>query len=191
MIGEVHRALAALLTPLLPAGCPLHVGAPGQPGLTLTIGGVREDVKSGDTDWEDIRDGTGRVTARRPPTRRFDLLYHVSAVHDDIGPLLDAVLIAADPGRRLDPALLSPDFAGKPVFLRLADEPGAAYAIGLVVNAPLVLPLVTDIATAPDQVALDVARPGRASRPAPTHPAPARPRRSIVEDDDAVRGQAQ
>jgi hypothetical protein len=194
MIGEVNRALRALLTPVLPADHPVRFGLPepgAEPGLYLFLADVREDEGSGGLDWEDVRDVAGRVVARRPPIRRFDLKYLItpeSPDPDTLTVLLDAVLIAVDPGRRLDPELLGIDLAGKPVVLRLSDG-GAAYShlglaprtvLGLTVNAPLVLPLVTEISPAPDQLNLGVAKGG--PRPAPERPAGPPLRRARIEE---------
>ncbi len=194
MIGEVNRALRAVLTPALPTGLPIRFAAPApEPGLYLFLADVREDEGAGGTDWEDIRDATGRVVARRPPTRRFHLQYVVTAeaADPDDGPAaLDAVLAAVDPGRRIDPELFGGDLAGRPVVLRLSDG-AAAYArlglpprtaLGVTVTAPLVLPPVTDVAPAPDQIALDMAD-GRRPRPAPPERATRPPlRRARVEE---------
>jgi hypothetical protein len=58
---------------------------------------------------------------------------------------------------------------------------------GVTVNAPLVLPLVTEIDRAPDQLSLGVDRPGRAARPVPPRRTPPPLRRSLAEDDDPPR----
>lgn len=190
MIGEVNRALRALLTPLLPPGCAVRFGPLShEPGLDLFLAGVHEDEAGSGTDWTDLRDGDGRVTARRPPIRRFDLRYHVGPTakdEDAAALLLDAVLLAVDPKQRLDPALLDGDLAGHPVTLRL-DAALVPYpertVLGVVVNAPLVPAPVTDIAPAADQISLGVGAPGR---PLPSAPRPA-PRgwhgSRIVEED--------
>ncbi len=182
----MQHALAGLFGPLLPAGCPVRFGPPAdEPGLDLFLVAVREDPTSSGTDWEDVRDATGRVVARRPPVRRFDLEYAATAHATE---MLDAVLIATDPGRRLDPALLSGSLAGRSLTLRLT--PVAPLfprtTLGVTVSAPLVLPLVTEIDRAPDELSLGVDRPGRAARPVPPRRTPPPLRRRLTEDDDTA-----
>ncbi|BFU47460.1 Pvc16 family protein [Krasilnikovia sp. MM14-A1004] len=188
MIADVNKALRGLLTPLLPDTCEVRFGVPAPPGaetgpdrpaLVWFLAGVREDEKAAETDWEDLRDGDGRVVARRPPVRRFDLHYLVTAEAADPGveaALLDAVLVAVDPGRRVAPELLGEAMAGRPVTLRLGEYAIPAQPVrttlSVVASAPLVLPPVTDIAGPADNIRLGVAPPGRPD------PAPSRPRRT-------------
>jgi hypothetical protein len=204
VIGDVNRALRDVLTPLVPAGCAVRFGAnetshpePGDATLTFFLAEVHEDEKAGDTEWSDIRDADGRVIARRPPVRRFDLHYLVTAATTDAdleGLLLDAVLAAVDPGKRLPATVLGEAFAERPVMLRLGDGvpgPLTRTTLRVIVNAPLVLPPVTDVAAPADNIRLGVAPPGRPPRPpSPTRPGPRRWRgAAIEEDDDAVRGE--
>jgi hypothetical protein len=204
VIADVNNALRGLLTPLLPTGCDVRFGGPGgrepgpDPALTFFLAEVQEDEKAAGTDWEDVRDADGRVVARRPPVRRFDLHYLVTAEAADPdveARLLDAVLIAVDPGRRLPAELLGDALAGRPVTLRLgarAASPVARTTLSVVANAPLVLPLVTDIAAPAESIRLGVAAPGRPTPPAARAGArgPRRwPGTTIEEDDDAVRGE--
>jgi uncharacterized protein DUF4255 len=198
VIADVNRALRGLLTPLLPAGCGVRFGTAGGPAddaaLVFFLAEVREDEKGGDTDWEDIRDADGRVVARRPPIRRFDLYYLVTtetADPDVEAALLDAVLTAVDPGKRLAADLLGEELAGRPVVLRLGDGvpyPLARTTLTVIANAPLVPPVVTDIAAPAESIRLGVAAPGRATPPRVGPPRPAGPRRwrgtTIDEDDD-------
>ncbi|GAB1644637.1 hypothetical protein KRMM14A1259_50600 [Krasilnikovia sp. MM14-A1259] len=178
MIADVNQALRRLLTPLLPDACEVRFGAPAPPGggigsaLVWFLAGVREDEKAADTEWEDIRDTDGRVVARRPPVRRFDLHYLVTAETADPdveAALLDAVLIAVDPGRRLPPELLHESLAGRPVMLRFGDPyagPAAHTTLTVIASVPLVLPPVTDVASPADNIRLGVAQPGRPAAPA-------------------------
>ena len=208
MIADVNLALRGLLMPLLPAACDVRFGAPGRRDpepdaatLVFFLADVREDEKAAGTDWEDVRGADGRVVARRPPVRRFDLYYAVTAETADAGveaAMLDAVLAAVDPGKRLPSELLGETLAGRPVMLRLGERP--AYpsmgvpprtTLSVVANAPLVLPVVTDIAAPAESIKLGVAAPGRPAPPARS--GAAGPRRwrgmAIEEDDDAVRGE--
>jgi hypothetical protein len=215
VIADVNRALRGLLAPLLPAGCAVRFGAAGghgsEPddafaspqrktetkgdGLVFFLAEVREDEKGGDTDWEDIRDADGRVVARRPPVRRFDLHYLVTTETRDPdveAALLDAVLTAVDPGKRLAAELLGESLAGRPVMLRLGDGvpyPLARTSLSVIANAPLVPPVVTDIAAPAESIRLGVAPPGRPTPPRVGPPPTTGPRRwrgtTIQEDDDS------
>jgi hypothetical protein len=215
VIADVNRALRGLLAPLLPAGCAVRFGAAGghgsEPddalassqrktetkgdGLVFFLAEVREDEKGGDTDWEDIRDADGRVVARRPPVRRFDLHYLVTTETPDPdveAALLDAVLTAVDPGKRLAAKLLGESLAGRPVTLRLGDGvpyPLARTSLSVIANAPLVPPVVTDIAAPAESIRLGVAPPGRPTPPRVGPPPATGPRRwrgtTIQEDDDS------
>jgi hypothetical protein len=215
VIADVNRALRGLLAPLLPADCAVRFGAAGghgsEPGdasasprrktetkdhgLVFFLAEVREDEKGGDTDWEDIRDADGRVVARRPPIRRFDLHYLVTtetADPDVEAALLDAVLTAVDPGKRLAAELLGESLAGRPVMLRLGDGvpyPLARTSLSVIANAPLVPPVVTDIAAPAESIRLGVAPPGRPTPPRVGPPPSTGPRRwrgtTIQEDDDS------
>jgi hypothetical protein len=175
MIAEVSAALKALYSPLLPGGVHLRFGAPTtDPGnaLCLFLASVQEDLRAVPADWEDVRDDRGHVRGRQPPTRRFDLLYLVTAWAKDSereDALLDIVLSATAPTARLDPELLGGTLRGAPhpVLLRLAPEAAAVYAsfdlpartvLGLSVNAPLIRPLSTDVAPPADQITLGVDR---------------------------------
>jgi hypothetical protein len=206
VIADVNRALRGLITPLIPAGCGVRFGAaggrdpePDDSALVFLLAEVREDEQGGDTDWTDIRGDDGRVIARRPPVRRFDLHYLVTAETTDPdteSALLDAVLTAVDPGKRLAADLLGAALADRPVTLRLGDGvpyPPARITLRVIANAPLVPPVVTDVAAPAESIRLGVSPPGRAT------PRPVGPRRAaaprhwrgttIREDDDAVRGE--
>ena len=209
MIADVNRAVSGLLAPLLPPGCEVVFRAPGEPegdgpALVWFLADIREDEKSAETDWADVRDESGRVVGRRPPVRRFDLNYLVTAEATDpevAAALLDAVLVAVDPGKRVPAALVGESLAGRPVTLRLGER---AYpdvprrtTLGVVVSAPLVLPVVTELAPPAEDIRLDVATPGRsAPAPAPGSPRrePGRWRRAAIEEEEksgAVRGKVE
>jgi len=203
VIAEVNRALSGLLAPLLPAGCEVRFGAPDAvaPGLVWFLAEVREDEPAAETEWADVRDQGGRVVARRPPVRRFDLHYDVTAEAADAevaAALLDAALIAADPGRRVPAALLDESLAGRPVTLRLGERGYASRpphtALRVIVNAPLVLPVVTEVAAPAEDIRLGVAPPGRPA-PSPSGPRRAGPGRwrsaAVEEEHHAVRGEAE
>lgn len=180
MIAEVGAALRALYAPLVPGGVTVHCvlsTVDSGKGVSLFLAEVREDVRAAPADWDDRRDpATGRVVGRQPPVRRFDLLYLVLAPDEA---LLDTVLAATAPTRRLDPALLTGALRDtrEPVILRLAPYAADAYArlnlpprtvLGLAVSAPLLRPLDTELAPPAREIALDVAR-GAHQPPRPTH----------------------
>jgi hypothetical protein len=198
VIADVNRALRGLLTPLLPAHCELRFAAPGpDDGVTFFLADVHEDEKASGTDWTDLRDAAGRVTARRPPVRRFDLHYLVTvaaAEPEAEADLLDAVLIAADPGRRLPAELLPAGLAGHPVTLRLGEGAWSAYAdrgtaprtaLRVIANAPLVLPVVTDVAAPAENITLGVAAPSRTAGRRPEPDAPRGWRGARISEEDS------
>lgn len=208
VIAEVSAALRALYAPLLPSGAQLRFGAPvGDPGFALCffLASVTEDPRAVPADWEDVRDEQGRVTARQPPVRRFDLLYLVSAWAQDSEreeALLDLVLTATVPTVRLDPALLGGTLHGvdPPVLVRLAPRAASVWAgldlpartvLGLDVSAPLILPPSTDIAAPADQITLGVDRatpPGARMPGGPAARPPGQWRRSRVNENDPSTG---
>lgn len=185
MIAEVGAALRALYSPLVPDGSAVRFGPPGQvpdgpgPVLSVFLAAIREDPDAGTGDWADVRDADGRVLGRRPPIRRFDLAYLVTAWGGDDrqeAELLDRVLVAT--GQRLDQALFDDDTraSGVPVTVRLDPDAARVYAdlglpprtvLGVTVTAPLVLPLVTDLAPPAEEIAVGVRRgvPGRTAGP--------------------------
>ncbi len=213
VIAEVQQAVRGLLTPLLPPDCELAFDAPAS--LSFVLAAVGEDVQGSETDWTDIRSPEGRVVGRRPPVRRFDLTYAVSIAPESPA-LIDAVLIAVDPGKRLPVQLLAASLAGHPITVRLGDQsllpmsplafPPQPTVLAVVVNAPLVLPVVTEIAAPAERIRLGVAPPGRAAPASTGQPAPVSSRggpepvpasgqngrwqsAAVEEEADAVRGQ--
>lgn len=202
VIAEVGDALRALYAPLLPDGVAVRFGPPVEPArgtatISFFLASIREDNRAVPADWQDVRDATGRVLARRPPIRRFDLLYLVTAwTGDDRSEqaLLDVVLSATSPTARVDPAVLGAELGGAdtPVFLRVATDAERAYAalrlpphtvLGLEFNAPLIQPLLTDIAPPAEEITLGVDRTvPPAPRPAATPAGAGRWRRPRVDE---------
>jgi hypothetical protein len=208
VIPEVDAALRAHFGPLLPVGTEIRLAPPPPAGeadtLNLFLAEVREDTRALSADWDDVRDTAGTLLGRRPPARRFDLCYLATSWAADErrrGELLDAVLAGVAPDRRLDPAILTGSLAGPadeapPVVLGFADpaafDAAARYrgyglpprtVLGLVVSAPLLRPLDTDLATRAEQIIVAV---DRGLRRRPTSPGATRPARwgtaSVRED---------
>jgi hypothetical protein len=208
MIAEVSAALRALYSPLLPGGVHLRFGAPtSDPGnaLCVFLASIQEDPRAVPADWEDVRDEQGRVTGRQPPIRRFDLLYLVTAWAKDSereDALLDIVLSATVPTVRLEPNLLGGTLRGvtQPVLIRLAPEAAQVYAsldlpartvLGLTVNAPLVIPVSTDLARPADQITLGVDRstpPGGGGLSGPAVRKPGQWRKSRIDEHEDQPG---
>jgi hypothetical protein len=203
VIAEVSAALRGLYGPLMPDGVPLRFGPPAADtadAVCFFLASVEEDGHAAPADWADVRDEQGRVIGRRPPVRRFDLLYLVTAWAGDgrrEEALLDAVLAATVPTTRLSPELLTGSLVGPDawVLVRLEPRAGRIYAdlglpprtvLGLSVNAPLILPLDTDVAAPAEQITLGVDRRGPAGSPQPRGGAngrePGRWRRSRIDE---------
>jgi hypothetical protein len=175
----------------------VHFGPqPPQPAdtLNLFLAEIRQDTTAMAADWADVRDASGVLLGRQPPTRRFDLHYLVTAWSTDEreGELLDAVLAGVIPERRLDPALLTGPLAASPapVLVRLDDRGAELHrgyglpprtVLGLVVNAPLVRPMETGLAPAAEQITVAVGR-GVRRPPAPRGSAGWRAAR-VAEDE--------
>jgi hypothetical protein len=193
VIADVNNALRGLLTPLLPAGCGVRFGParpePDDAALVFFLAEVHEDERAGDPDWEDIRDADGKVVARRPPVRRFELHYLVTVETADPeleSAALDAVLTAVDPGKRLAADLFGDRLAGRPVMLRLGTQipyPVDRTTLRVIASAPLVLPPVTDVPAPAESISLGVASPERPVSP-PRPPTPGRRWRGAAIEED-------
>jgi hypothetical protein len=211
VIHDVDRSLAAWFGRCLPAGTAVRFTSP-RPDWLVTppepclLNGflyeIREDVSGLAGDTYHIRDTDGRVTARRPPTRRYRLRYLLTAwVADNATEprpteheLLSAVLagcvaIQSIPADCLTGSLVDAD---QLVTLRCApaDETpvGAELSarldvttLDLVVVAPLVPTPLAELAPAPSELDLH-AEPGTGSarRPEPAVPE-RRPRGRVTE----------
>ena len=188
VIHHVDQCLRALLSG--PDGAPaisFDVPTPGwaaevaPPALNLFLYDVREYVDARAADWEDVRDGAGRVLGRRPPTRHYLLSYLVSAwakTADEEHRMLGEVLAAIPDRETIPPGALAAPFIEeqRAVQVRIAVPGAGAGAAGwelwsslghpprasleLVVVAPLVAPVDADLAVPPERVNLAVARDG-------------------------------
>jgi Pvc16 N-terminal domain len=201
VIDEIDEALRAFLQPALPERTVIGFEPPTSewsarvdgPTLNLFLGEVRENGEGRTGDWDDVRDDQGRVLGRRPPVRRFDLAYHVSAwggtaveQHSLLGAVLAALPVYDSiPAEHLSKTLQDYDL---PVRLRVADAGAGAGAdvwqslgqpvrasFTLIVTASLVPATDTDLAPPASSIDLGLAATrGRAGRsPVPTLPEPA------------------
>jgi len=49
------------------------------PTVDIYLYDIREDLRRREVEWEPVRDKTGKITSRKPPSRRFKLSYLVTA----------------------------------------------------------------------------------------------------------------
>ena len=144
-----------------------------KPAVNLWLFDVREDAQGRQGDVRDIRDASGRVVARQPPIRKYELSYLVSAWADDAATehrLLGAVLASAPDRDYLPPDILRGELIEweMPVAVRIAPPERIAGhwdlwgALGVAPRSSVDLRV-----TAPFVPELDHrnCRPGRAVRP--------------------------
>ena len=198
MVDDVDAALAALfaaskvkdqkLTCAFDAPTPEWSGKVKSPTLNLFLLQIDENLDARPGAWADVRDDDGHTVGRQPPLRRYDLRYVLSAWGG--GPdvehrLLAAVLTLVPAYDSIPPELLSGTLAERelPVRLRIAqDDLGVSVtdvwsslgqppraALTLVVTAPLLPTLVTDLAPPADSldIGLAGARPRQGRVPVP------------------------
>src|SRR6266446_535969 len=89
MIQDLDESLRALVRrdALNGSGVEVSFDAPTRdwsarrntPTVDLYLYDIREDLARREVVWEPVRDKTGRVTQRRPPSRRFKFSYLVTA----------------------------------------------------------------------------------------------------------------
>ncbi|MFC0434211.1 Pvc16 family protein [Kutzneria buriramensis] len=156
MIPTVDQALRDLLRKRLPDGTAVLLAVPdgGQPAVSLTLFGLRDDARGRSAGWDDVRAADGTLLGRRPPTRRYELSYVVQAhaadpetEHDLLGQALIA-LTDEDTGLDLKIGAAMPSELGFP--------PRASFV--LTVNAAYVPPVDTELAKPADEMHLGVAR---------------------------------
>ena len=148
--------------------------------LNLFLYDVREDLDGRKADWDDVRDPvSGRVVSRQPPPRRYTLSYFASAwaaSAEEEHHLLSEVIATVPQREIIPPEFLQGSLAAQemPVVIQLgvpgqgagirSGEMWAALgvppraAMELVVTAPYIPPVVTDIAPAAEQMALGLSR---------------------------------
>ena len=201
MIADADRSLANFLGAALDKGTTITFDTPSEeweksvkrPAISCFLHRVVEDIARRPNDWLDERGPDGRVGARQPPVRHYQLHYQVSAWAksiDDEHRLLGRVMEACLAGEMID----GPHRVGvleeepQPLLIRLGvplADPGPQphdlwSALGLPLRASLDLTLVaalrpalsTDIAPPAVELTLDAERirdrpSGRSSESAP------------------------
>jgi hypothetical protein len=232
VLDDVDASLAALLARQLPEGTTVSFEAPaltwvdappGKQVVNAFLYDVREEQDWLGADWEDVRDGDGRVVGRQPPPRRYELSYLVTAWAGDAAlehRLLSDVLRMAFAGEAVPADCLAGSLVetGLPVLLRVVrkDPPHSPtkvwsdlglpprLVVDVAVSAPMVPPMVTDLAPPAEGFHLGIGRGGPGGfgprgpqgpqRPdAAGMPAPARPDqhwRSRMVDEEEPEGAA-
>lgn len=216
MVDDVDAALAALFGTAKDPKLPCAFDAPTpewsakvkSPTLNLFLLQVHENNDARPGAWADVRDDTGNTVGRQPPLRRYDLRYVLSAWANTIDAehrLLAGVLTLVPAYDTVPAELLTGTLADRelPVRLRIAqDDLGISItdvwsslgqpprtSLALVVTAPLLPTLVTDLAPPADQLDIGLAGarplPGRAPIPdlSGVEPVDAR----VSQDEDAPK----
>ena len=223
MVDDVDAALAALIATYDGDGAKLACSfdaptlewssAVKTPTLNLFLVDIRENLDARPGEWAEVRDENGNLLGRQPPLRRYDLRYLLSAWGGDTRTqhrALAAVLASPPEYDTLPVEFLSGSLAEQelPVRLRYAqDDLGVGLidvwsalgqppraSLSLVVTAPLLPKLMTDLA--PPASSLDIglagSRPRRGHVPVPdltgVEPVDARVSTPSDEDRDDVEG---
>jgi hypothetical protein len=203
VLHDLDRSLSACLAGWLPDGTEVRVAAPdtswvSEPGteqfVAVFLYDLREQAQATAAAPTLVRDGEGRALGWRQPVRHYRASYLVSAWPGTQGAseheLLDAILVgcAASGGAIPDEHLAgSLADAPDPVLVRCAPaersaEPISVWsslrvpartALDLLVIAPLVPPLTTDLAPGARSIEVGVAT-GEDAVPQPEDPAPQR-----------------
>lgn len=133
MISEIDEALRRLVRAEVLSGrndVTIAFDAPDSewasqqtaPALNLYLYDVSENLARREMMYEPVRDETGQVIERRPPPRRFDLAYLVSAWTqrvEDEHRLMDEVLVCLLSHEALPREHLADELAGQPLPVRL------------------------------------------------------------------------
>lgn len=181
MISEVDEALRRLLEGAEIGGATVTLdrpdgGRPPGPVIALHLFGVTEELglRANDNDWEDVRDGDGRVRGRRPRPRWYRLDYEVTTWAEGAAEehrLLDAVLrrlvlhdtIPADhlTGSLLELGLDVSLSSGRPrVAATIAAATPPRASLELAVTAPLRPAISAPAAPPASSAILSLGRPG-------------------------------
>jgi hypothetical protein len=220
VVDDVDTALAALFAAAKAKdqelACSFDAPTPDwsatvkSPTLNLFLVQINENADARPGAWADVRDDNGQTIGRQPPLRRYDLHYVLSAW--GIGPqvehrLLGAVLTLVPAYDTIPAELLSGSLAERelPVRLRIAqDDLGVSVtdvwsslgqpvhaSLTLVVTAPLLPSLVTDLAPPAETIDIGLAgvRPHKGRAPAPDLDGvdPVDARVSSPDDENAPR----
>ena len=205
MLNDVDESLRSLIQAAIPndGGPPLvSFDAPtaqwaaelSDPVINLFLYDIREDLQGQSSDEIDVRDGDGKLIGRLPPPRRYQLSYLASAWTKDAEAehaLLGAILATVPD----EPGIPARHLAGRlaeqplPVQIKVGMPLAGANtwdlwaalgtpprsAVEIVVTAPLVPELRTDLAPPAVNLELGVSRkpPGAIGQDA-DQPAPAR-----------------
>jgi Pvc16 N-terminal domain len=186
VLNDVDQSLRSLIQSAVPTngGPPLVAFQPPTPDwaaeltdptINLFLYDVREDTDGQTSDDADVRDGGGRVVGRQPPMRKYQLSYLVSAwtkdpeeEHAILGAILasvpdePAIPIEHLRGRLIDQGLPVRIKVGVPLtgantwdlWSALGTPPRTA--IEVVVTAPLVPEIRTDLAPPAEKLELGV-----------------------------------
>jgi len=199
VLEDVDTALRSMLTAALPAGTAVRFDPPEPSWRGEAVGAflyrVAEDLSARAAAWSDVRDVTGKVTARVPVSRRYQLTYLLTAWAEDVGrehALLGMALAGLGVGSSVPAqhlpeslpdvalAVASPEFPVAPLDLwsALGIPPRASFEV--VLTAPMPVPVVTELAPVPDTVDLGLAG-SPAAGAAPPRPSLPPPRGRITE----------
>jgi hypothetical protein len=193
VIADADKSLANFLASALGAGTTVTFDTPTEewakaqkrPALSCFLHRVVEDIGRRNSDWADERGPDGRVGARQPPVRHYQLHYQVSAwaksVEDEhrlLGQVMEACLI----GETIAPEHLAGVLEGEeqPLLVRLGvpmQDPGPQAhdvwsslgmplraSIDLTLVAPLRPALDVDIAPPAEELTMDIGWIGPGSR---------------------------
>jgi hypothetical protein len=193
VIADADKSLANFLASALGAGTTVTFDTPTddwakaqkRPALSCFLHRVVEDIGRRNSDWADERGPDGRVGARQPPVRHYQLHYQVSAwaksveeEHRLLGQVMEACLI----GETIAPEHLAGVLEGEeqPLLVRLGvpmQDPGPQAhdvwsslgmplraSIDLTLVAPLRPALDVDIAPPAEELTMDIGWIGPGSR---------------------------
>ena len=193
MIADADRSLANFLESVLDSGIAVTFETPSdewaksakRPAVSCFLHRVVEDIARRNADWADERTADGRVGARQPPVRHYQLHYQVSAWAksvDEEHRLLGRVMEACLAGEIVAAEHLAGVFDGEqqPLLVRLGvpvTDPGPQAhdvwsSLGVPLRASLELMLVaplrpsmfTDIAPPAQELTMEMERIGRGGR---------------------------
>jgi hypothetical protein len=189
VIADADRSLGNFLEAALGKGTAVTFETPSEelaksikrPAVSCFLHRVVEDIARRDADWADQRSPEGRVAARQPPVRHYQLHYQVSAWAksvDEEHELLGKVMHACLGGEIVSAAHLAGVFEGEeqPLLIRLGvpvPDPGPQphdvwsslgvplrASLELTLVAPLRPILVTDVAPPAEELSLTMEKIG-------------------------------